>query len=111
MIVVHTNVMARLEVGGEGGADAAWLFLRDAEWAAPPLLLGELRSVLLGFVRRGSATAAFTVDGGCLVRCIHVGRHGHAGAHHDRGNRGCACESNGSLRTLGQRSLLHLQIV
>lgn len=57
MIVVHTNVMARLVVGGAGGADAAWLFLRDPEWAAPPLLLSELRAVLLGFVRRGSVTA------------------------------------------------------
>ena len=46
--------MVRLVVGGPGGAGAAWLFLRDPEWAAPPLLMGELRSVLLGFVRRGS---------------------------------------------------------
>ena len=57
MIVVHTNVMARLVVGGPGGKDAAWLFLRDPEWAAPPLLMSELRHVLLGFVRRGSVTA------------------------------------------------------
>ena len=57
MIVVHTNVMVRLVVGGPGAASAAWLFLRDPEWAAPPLLMSELRNVLLGFVRRGWVTA------------------------------------------------------
>ena len=57
MIVVGTNVMVRLVVGGRGGADAARLFLRDPEWAAPALLMSELRNVLLGFARRGSLTA------------------------------------------------------
>lgn len=57
MIVVDTNVMVRLVVGGREGADAARLFLRDPEWAAPALLMSELRNVLLGFVRRGSMTA------------------------------------------------------
>ena len=57
MIVVHTNVMVRLVVGGPGGAGAAWLFLRDPEWAAPPLLMSELGNVLVGFVRRGWVTA------------------------------------------------------
>ena len=57
MIVVDTNVMVRLVVGGRDGADAARLFLRDPEWAAPALLMSELRNVLLGFVRRGSMTA------------------------------------------------------
>ena len=53
MIVVDTNVMVRLLEGGEAGADAALLFESDPEWAAPPLLLSELRNVLLGAVRRG----------------------------------------------------------
>lgn len=44
-------------MGGRAGADAARLFLRDPEWAAPPLLMSELRNVLLGFVRRVSMTA------------------------------------------------------
>ncbi len=57
VIVVHTNVMVRLVVGGPGGASAAWLLLRDPDWAAPPLLMSELRNVLLGFVRRGWVTA------------------------------------------------------
>lgn len=77
MIVVDTNVMVRLVVGGREGADAARLFLRDPEWAAPALLMSELRNVLLGFVRRGSMTAeqaramcgdAATVLGARLVR-------------------------------------------
>ena len=39
MIVVDTNVMARLVVGGEDGAEAAQLFEQDNEWAAPSLLI------------------------------------------------------------------------
>ncbi len=58
MIVVDTNVMVRLVVGGPKGASAARLFLQDPEWAAPMLLLSEVRNVLLGFVRRGAMTAA-----------------------------------------------------
>ena len=56
MIVVDTNVVTRLVVGGEDGADAAALLERDAEWAAPAILVSELRNVLLGFVRRGELT-------------------------------------------------------
>ena len=56
MIVVDTNVMVRFVVGGRQGADAARLFLKDPEWAAPPILTSELTNVLLGFVRRGSMT-------------------------------------------------------
>ena len=54
MIVVDTNVMLRLLVGGEGSADAALLFERDPEWVAPIMLMSELRNVLLGLVRRGA---------------------------------------------------------
>ena len=54
MIVVDTNVMTHLLVGGEDGADAALLFERDPEWAAPVILMSELRNVLLGLVRRGT---------------------------------------------------------
>lgn len=56
MIVVDTNVMVRFVVGGRQGADAARLFLKDPEWAAPVILMSELTNVLLGFVRRGSMT-------------------------------------------------------
>ena len=54
MIVVDTNVMTHLLVGGESGADAAMLFEQDPEWAAPIILMSELRNVLLGLVRRGA---------------------------------------------------------
>ena len=56
MIVVDTNVMTRLVVGGEDGADSKALLEQDAEWAAPGILVSELRNVLLGFVRRGTLT-------------------------------------------------------
>ena len=54
MIVVDTNVMVRLLVGGPGGSDAARLFRHEPEWAAPVILMSELRNVLLGLVRRGA---------------------------------------------------------
>ena len=53
MIVVDTNVMTHLLMGGERGTDAALLFEQDPEWAAPVILTSELRNVLLGFVRQG----------------------------------------------------------
>ena len=57
MIVVDTNVMTRLVVGGAEGEDAARLLRRDGEWTAPGILLNELRNVLVGLVRRGVVTA------------------------------------------------------
>lgn len=57
MIVVDTNVVVHLVVGGADGAKAADLLKRDSEWAAPAILLSELRNVLLGLVRRDSATS------------------------------------------------------
>lgn len=53
MIVVDTNVMVCLLVGGEGEAEAILLHGRDPEWATPTILVSELRNVLLGFVRQG----------------------------------------------------------
>ena len=57
MIVVDTNVMVRLVVGGADGADATMLFERETEWAAPGILMSELHNVLVGFVRRGTVTS------------------------------------------------------
>ncbi|MGD2121762.1 MAG: type II toxin-antitoxin system VapC family toxin [Gemmatimonadota bacterium] len=52
MIVVDTNVMVYL-LTGSGPADrAASLFEKDPEWAAPPVLLSELRNVMVGLLRR-----------------------------------------------------------
>ena len=56
MIVVDTSVMVSLLLGGEHGEAAARLFERDPEWAAPVILVSELRNVLLGYVRRGALT-------------------------------------------------------
>ena len=53
MIVVDTNVMTHLLMGGEDGPAAALLLRQDPEWAAPAILMSELRNVLLGYVRRG----------------------------------------------------------
>ena len=52
MIVVDTHVVVHLLTGGEAGAAAANVLRRDPAWAAPPILLSELRNVLAGFVRR-----------------------------------------------------------
>ena len=57
MIVVDTNVMVRLVVGGADGTEAALLFERETEWAAPSILMSELHNVLVGFVRRGAVTS------------------------------------------------------
>ncbi len=79
MIVVDTNVVTSLVVGGEDGADSAALLERDTEWAAPGILVSELRNVLLGFVRRGGLTpeqAKAMCDDASLVlggRIISVG--------------------------------------
>lgn len=57
MIVVDTNVMVRLVVGGEQAAGAVRLLREDSEWAAPGILISELHNVLLGFVRRSAITS------------------------------------------------------
>ena len=53
MIVVDTNVMVYLLTGSGRGEAAARLLAADPEWAAPPILLSELRNVVVGFLRRG----------------------------------------------------------
>lgn len=46
MLVVDTNVLATLLLGGPGSDAAAKELLRDPVWLAPPLWRSELRSVL-----------------------------------------------------------------
>ena len=63
MIVVHTNVMVYLLAGdGARAEQAASLLQRDPEWVAPPILLSELRNVLVGSVRRGLLEPAVRQD-------------------------------------------------
>lgn len=52
MIVVDTNVVAYLLTGAGPREAAARLLVRDPEWTAPPILLSELRNVMVGLLRR-----------------------------------------------------------
>ena len=75
MIVVDTNVMVRLVVGGPDGVEAARLLRTDPEWAAPALLLSELRNALIGLVRQGGVTldqAKVMCDAAALVLADRV---------------------------------------
>jgi predicted nucleic acid-binding protein len=49
--------MVFLLTGAGPGAEAARLLARDPEWAAPPILLSELRNVMVGLLRRGEIQA------------------------------------------------------
>ena len=58
MIVIDTNVMVYLLTGAGQGEEAERLFSKDPEWAAPPILLSELRNVMVGLVRRSQIEAS-----------------------------------------------------
>ena len=62
MIVVDTNVMVYLLTGSGPWAAAADLLRADPEWAAPPILLSELRNVMVGLLRRGHMEEADALD-------------------------------------------------
>jgi predicted nucleic acid-binding protein len=57
VIVVDTNVMVHFVSDGADSTDATMLFARDGDWAAPRILLSELRNTLVGMMRRGSITS------------------------------------------------------
>jgi len=54
MIVVDTNVVAYLLLGGEKTAGARLAFRKDPAWAAPLLWRSEFRNVLAAYLRRGT---------------------------------------------------------
>ena len=54
MIVVDTNVVAYLLLGGEKTAGARLAFRKDPAWAAPILWRSEFRNVLAAYLRRGT---------------------------------------------------------
>ena len=54
MIVVDTNVMVRLVVGGPNSVEAEALRDRDSAWVAPNIVISELRNALLGYIRQGT---------------------------------------------------------
>jgi predicted nucleic acid-binding protein len=58
VIVVDTNAIAYLLLGGEGTAQARAAFLADADWVAPLLWRSEFRNVLAMHLRRGRLTLA-----------------------------------------------------
>jgi predicted nucleic acid-binding protein len=53
VIVVDTNVVARLVIPGAGTPAAEQVRDRDATWAAPALLRSEFRNVLVTSIRAG----------------------------------------------------------
>lgn len=71
MIVVDTNVMVQFVAAGDEYAAAARLLQMDAAWSAPPILMSELRNVLVGLVRRGEITegqaTAMTADASAIL--------------------------------------------
>lgn len=54
MIVVDTNVIAYLCIGGDNAASAEEVLMKDSEWHAPLLWRSEFRNVVAGFLRRGT---------------------------------------------------------
>lgn len=52
MIVVDTNIIAYLFLGGEFTDRAEALLQQDVEWAAPLLWRSEFRNILGGYLRR-----------------------------------------------------------
>jgi len=62
MIIVDTNVLVYLLTGSGPWSAAAELLRTDPEWAAPPILLSELRNVMVGLIRRGQMTDADALD-------------------------------------------------
>ncbi len=54
MIVVDTNVIAYLCIGGDQAALAEDVLFKDDEWHAPLLWRSEFRNVIAGFLRRGT---------------------------------------------------------
>lgn len=56
MIVVDTNVVVQFVAAGDETIAAARLYRGDSAWSAPPILMSELRNVLVGLVRRGEIT-------------------------------------------------------
>ena len=53
MIVIDTNLVAYLLLGGTGTSAARAVFIHDPDWAAPILWRSEFRNILAGYLRRG----------------------------------------------------------
>jgi predicted nucleic acid-binding protein len=62
MIVVDTNVVAYLLLGGEKTPGARLAFRKDPVWAAPLLWRSEFRNVLAAYLRRGTLTLSDALE-------------------------------------------------
>ncbi len=62
MIVVDTNLIAYLLLGGEKTAQVRSIFRRDTKWAAPLLWRSEFRSVLAMFIRQKRLTSDKAIE-------------------------------------------------
>lgn len=62
MIVVDTNLIAYLLLGGEKTPMARSVFKRDSKWAAPLLWRSEFRSVLAMFIRQGKLKSEIAIE-------------------------------------------------
>ena len=62
MMVVDTNAMVYLLTGTGPGEEAARHLSKDPEWAAPSILVSELRNVVAGLVRAGRMDMADAVE-------------------------------------------------
>jgi len=56
MIVVDTNQIAYLLIGGDQTEAVRQVFLRDPAWSAPLLWRSEFRSILARYIRRNELT-------------------------------------------------------
>ncbi len=91
MIVVDTNVIAYLLLGGDKTPAARAVYQQDANWAAPLLWRSEFRGVLAIYLRQGILTldaalafmteaealmqgAEYQVDSTRVVRLLHESR-------------------------------------
>lgn len=74
MIVVDTNAIVHLFLGGERTEAARRAFRRDPEWAAPLLWRSEFRSVLSVLVRTGRTDLAGALEAAREAESMMRGR-------------------------------------
>ena len=74
MIVVDTNAVAHLLLGGERTESARRAFRKDPEWAAPILWRSEFRSVLSMLMRRQALALADALEAAREAENLLAGR-------------------------------------
>jgi len=74
VIVVDTNAVVHLLLGGERTESARRAFSKDAEWAAPILWRSEFRSVLSMLMRRGALPLSDALEAAREAEDLLAGR-------------------------------------